>query len=295
MQEIDVREFLRAPVELRRLNTVLENARQLGANPEQDLVQDGVAKTLLDMLSGLMTAVEPVGARATRMAAGRLQAILKSASPLTVAKLTVMLGDIESRFADEVSFCRLYLLSPERTPLLEPPEVLLGAAAAATFPSCLYDIEEAAKSIAVGRSTAAVFHSMRAMEVGIRALAKRIGIADPTKPAERNWGFMLRAIKEKIDADYPSSSRTKGTEGAFFEGLYATLDAVKNPLRNATMHVENVYTEEEAYQILRNVAGFIQCMTQKFDENGEIVQLDPAILSTARCDELEGAIGNPGA
>ena len=55
-----------------------------------------------------------------------------------------------------------------------------------------------------------------------------------------------------------------GSEGAFMEGLYATLDAVKNPWRNEAMHVEGVYTDEGARYILMNTLAFIQKMAGDF-------------------------------
>ena len=109
---------------------------------------------------------------------------------------------------------------------------------------------------------------MRMLEIGIKSFAARLGIDDPVRPAERNWGFILRKIKGKIDDAYKAEQRMPGSEGAFMEALYATLDAVKNPWRNETMHVEGVYTDAEAAFILYNTIAFIQKMATGFDENG---------------------------
>src|SRR3546814_14717724 len=87
---------------------------------------------------------------------------------------------------------------------------------------------------------------MRTLEIAIRALANFLKIADPTKPAERNWGFVLGKIKESLDVQYPAKLRQPRSEGAEVEGLYASLYAVKNPWRNATMHVETFYQPHEA-------------------------------------------------
>jgi hypothetical protein len=125
--------------------------------------------------------------------------------------------------------------------LLGPAVQLLGEYTAAKFPSAWFDCEEAAKCLCVLRPTATVFHAMRMLEIGIRSFAKKLGIPDPVKPAERNWANILRSIKTKIDSEYPSASRKTGTEGAFLESLYTTLDAVNNPWRNEVMHVEGVY------------------------------------------------------
>lgn len=145
---------------------------------------------------------------------------------------------------------------------------LLGDPTASRFTKIWFDCEEAAKCICVLRPTAAVFHCMRILEAGIRAFAARLSIPDPVTPAERNWGIILKAIKGKIEAAYPAPKRMPGSEGAFMESLYATLDAVKNPWRNETMHVEGVYTDAEARFIFLNTVAFIQKMATGFDEDG---------------------------
>src|SRR3546814_19731120 len=82
---------------------------------------------------------------------------------------------------------------------------------------CSSDLEEASKCIAMGRHTASVFHSMRMLEIAIKALAKRLGIEDPTKPAEKNWAFILNSIRKRIDELWPPKGRVSESEGAAFE------------------------------------------------------------------------------
>lgn len=131
-----------------------------------------------------------------------------------------------------------------------------------------FELDEAAKCRALGRPTAAVFHLMRLMEIGVRATARCLGIPDPLKPAERNWGRILGGIKAGIDAKWPTGSDRISGDGALFEALHASLDAVKNPWRNATMHVENKYTDSEAEMIFLAVKGFMTRLADRCDENG---------------------------
>ncbi len=136
------------------------------------------------------------------------------------------------------------------------------------FPNTAFELEEAAKCIAFGRHTASVFHAMRMLELGIKAISKRLGIPDPTKAAERNWAFILKEIKTQIDSQWPAQTRMPGTEGAKFDALYASLDAAKNPWRNATMHVENTYALHEALHILRCSGFFMKQLMTLADEQG---------------------------
>jgi hypothetical protein len=54
-----------------------------------------------------------------------------------------------------------------------------------------------------------------------------------------------------------------------FQSLFASLDAVKNPWRNATMHVENKYVPEEAEHIFAAVKGFMKELASRMDESGQ--------------------------
>jgi hypothetical protein len=49
------------------------------------------------------------------------------------------------------------------------------------FPSLIYEINEGTKCLALGRSTASAFHSIRCLEGGIRAISRCLKIPDPTK------------------------------------------------------------------------------------------------------------------
>ncbi len=214
-----------------------------------------------------------VGAKSAWVACERLRINLENKeSSITIGWLISALQDIESRFADHLRFIKLLIVQDDKAILFSGARELLDRTTADSFPSVWFDFEEAAKCLCLGRPTASVFHSMRLLEIAIRALAKRLNIADPTKSSERNWGIMLDKIRNKLDEVYPRNKRLVGTEGAFLEGIYASLDAVKNPWRNATMHVESVYTEQEAQHILSCTSVLLTKMANGFDENGLIIE-----------------------
>jgi Transposase zinc-binding domain/Putative transposase len=73
---------------------------------------------------------------------------------------------------------------------------------------------------------------MRIMEIGIRAVAKSLGIPDPIKPSDRGWHHILKQIKDEIDARYAGKVRTWSHQGdkELFESSYASLDAVTCPV-----------------------------------------------------------------
>lgn len=282
MLELPALEFLSVVTEIRRLATVLDQFPDDDDEAPSPEVRARMAITIGNMREHLATIAAQSAWVAANRFHGRLEATDQSLSYKEVGRY---IADIESRFADHLSFIRLFVARPEQLHLLGTPSELLGEPTASRFTSVWFDCEEAAKCLLVLRPTAAVFHAMRMLEVGIRAFASRLGIPDPVKPAERNWSIILGAIKAKIDADHPSSKRLSGSEGAFLEGLYATLDAVKNPWRNETMHVEGVYTDAEAGFIILCTIRFIQKMATSFDDKG--VPVPPPPLSPLM-DPLSG-------
>ncbi len=179
------------------------------------------------------------------------------------------LENIELTLLRELSLIRFISLSRTDKSYYEPKKPLFGQTFEDRFKSASFELDEAAKCLALGRSTACVFHLMRLMEIGITAIARCLSIPDPLRPAERNWGHILKAVSAGIDTKWPTAADRLSGDGALFEALYVSLDAVKNPWRNATMHVENKYTDDEAEHILMAVKGFMKKMASRMDEMGE--------------------------
>jgi hypothetical protein len=109
---------------------------------------------------------------------------------------------------------------------------------------------------------------MRAMEIGLQAARKCLGIPDPIKDAERNWGVILRKLKEEMERR-DKAGQWSGADKSFFSEVYVSLDAVRNVWRNATMHVESKYLPQEAEHILVAVGAFMRKLASRMDENGD--------------------------
>lgn len=179
------------------------------------------------------------------------------------------IDDLRRRLLDQAELVACLSLSPKERDLYEPKSPLFGSLFEARFATGgAFEVEEAAKCLALGRSTASVFHLMRAMEMGVYAVSRCLGISDP-KPADRSWGKVLEKVRAGIDAKWPTVASRATGDGEVFELLHASLDAVKNPWRNATMHPANKYTSEEADHVFAAVRGFMMKLAARCDENGE--------------------------
>lgn len=266
MLDLNASAFLGAATNLARIHEIFA---AITAAYHEPLTPDSCA-TISKHVTFFKDEVDKLGARLSVVAAERLLAgMAEQPCQITVGKAVTAINEIESRFADYLTELKMFVLDPAEGVFLGDADSLIDAEGfAARFPSAAFEVEEAAKCVVLGRHTASVFHAMRVLEVGIRAFAKRLGIPDPTKPAEKNWALILKAIKDKIDELWPANKRLPESEGAAFEALYATLDAVRNPWRNATMHVETIYAPHEALHIIRCSAFFLRRLSELTDENG---------------------------
>lgn len=176
--------------------------------------------------------------------------------------------DITSRVQDDLLYACVYVLDESKIKFFECPEGQFGADVSTKFSTAAFEIDEAGKCLALHRGTACVFHLMRVLEVGIQSARKCLGIPDPIKDAERNWGAILRKFKAELERRNAVPSNWNGEDRRFFEEVYASLDAVRNVWRNPTMHVENKYTVEEADHIFSAVRGFMKKLSGRMDEGG---------------------------
>ena len=165
----------------------------------------------------------------------------------------------------------MFVIESEKDKYFDSETPVFGQDVQDKFISTTFEIDEAAKCFALSRSTACVFHLMRAMEIVIRALARCLSIPDPTKPAQRNWGFILKSFKDEIDdRNVARPSRwSNADDRQFFDDAYASIDVVRNAWRNTTMHVERKYTDDEAEGVLIAVQVFMKKIASRLDEGGQ--------------------------
>jgi hypothetical protein len=279
MLELKATTFVAAVGEMRALITLIKGFQ----NKSEAVSMVDRETVFTPHLGRLLDALEGTGARSALASANRLKA--KIGDPNVVLShhdIGLVLADIESRFGDHLSDIKLFVLNEQEASMFEPADRLLSFSSvpiegfSRAFPSASFEIEEACKCIALGRHTACVFHCMRSLERAIRALCKLLEIPDPTKPAEKNWGTILDAIKKRIDEKWPKNKRMSGSEGAQLEALYVTLDAIKNPWRNAAMHVESVYAPHDALHIARCTGMFLVELMKHCDESGIPLEASPA-------------------
>lgn len=157
---------------------------------------------------------------------------------------------------------------PAAAPEVAPPAPCdvapFGTLVGRRFPGASYDIDEAARCLAMGRATAAVFHASRIIGRGLDAAAAWRGEANPPhQHGEQRWRLVVRWIRNDPDC----------------VALYQALDAVRAAWRGTTLQVGPKYTEAEAKQILAQVELFVRCLAGLCDEDGvSAAELDDDVV-----------------
>ncbi len=150
---------------------------------------------------------------------------------------------LQERIRDELEAEYFFHLTPADVPLYIAAQPF-GEEVGYKFPKAAEDIEEAAKSLALQRPTACVFHLMRAMEVIVKRLGKKLGVQN----VEKDWGKILSDIAAAIEKMPKSTEAEKRRRNRWSEA-HTHLYHVKQAWRNDTMHPKQTYTRQQAHEV----------------------------------------------
>jgi hypothetical protein len=221
-----------------------------------------------DMLTRFEAVIETLHVPVTKLTAFDLKTILHDGG-LTYIQCGELLLNLTQTLRRELQSVKVFSLGADRAAFYEPTEPLFGPDLDKNFPSITYEIDQAGKCYACDLTTASAFHSIRTMEAGIRAMARCLGIPDPTSGKNRNWSNISRSLEQKIEANWPKSTGRMSGDAKIFDKLYGAITAMQNPYRNETMHLDAKYTAPEALHIFELVKGLMQRIASRMDENGD--------------------------
>lgn len=178
---------------------------------------------------------------------------------LTYRQVNVLLAELRGRLRDDLRRPKFLYLSRDEQRRYDEIQAF-GDKVAAAFPSAGYDIEEASKCLALNRYTACVVHLMRALEVGLDAVAASLGLAWPDNPT---WQKIINDINGKIGA---RSKAWKRRHEEFYAGIVTHIGAIKTAVRNPVMHARTRYDEIPAIRILGAVDGLMRHLATRLKE-----------------------------
>lgn len=165
---------------------------------------------------------------------------------LAVAEISSNCLDLAMRVLDEMKMRSVFWVPLRGRALVAQDKPPFGDDVLRAFPKASEDISEAGMCLGLGRWTAGVFHLMRAMEVMVQRLAKKLKIGS----LDREWGKLLSDIGKAVEPMPKGAKRNSWSE------VHTHLYHVKQAWRNDTMHPKQTYTEEEARAIYAAVDAF---------------------------------------
>jgi hypothetical protein len=170
-----------------------------------------------------------------------------------LARVQRYLDEVRNILRRELEARKIWIVEAVHNQYLEPAAPLFGSPVHEKFKATRHDIEEAARCLAFGQSTACVFHLMRAMEVVVRRLAIRLGI--PNNP-KVTWRVLTGNMDDKIKKMLDATAAQRRKKEAWTEAR-TNLHHVGEVWRNKTMHPAKSYTQPQAEDIWNAVRVFM--------------------------------------
>lgn len=183
--------------------------------------------------------------------------------PKTQRELELLLSALNKEMKTKLVF---YLPS-HRQKFMQPRKFMTEDSKEA-FPKARQEMAAAGRCHAVGQHTAAVFHCMRAVEIGMRAMAIELNVTVGDLPLElADQENVIRGIESKIQA---MKDRRKGTEKDedlnFYSQAAMQFRYFKDGWRVRTAHTRATYEEPEALAVLEHTAAFIGDLSKRLKE-----------------------------
>ena len=160
-------------------------------------------------------------------------------------------------------------IPPSKAEFFERDE-LFGEAVNDAFPSARANIKDAGNSLAADLPTAAVYHLMCVIELGLRALARKLKVHSVKAkiPIELGtWEQVITALESKIKTvGGTARSNKKQKDMDFYNGLLMEFRSIKDCWRNKVMHTRVDYDQHQALRAFDHVRGFMQRLAERVSE-----------------------------
>ena len=142
-----------------------------------------------------------------------------------------------------------------------------GSALIAHFPQASRELLHAGNCFAVGEYTACVFHSMRAIELGLRAMAAALNVMLPHPIELAEWAVLIKHIDVKIKEmqELPRGA-DKDEKVTFYANAASQFRYFRDAYRHHVAHARETYGEDQARSILDRTKEFLESLAPKLSE-----------------------------
>jgi hypothetical protein len=162
---------------------------------------------------------------------------------------------------------KLFIFVPPHRRKYFQPRHFVAENTKATFPKARAELADGGRCHAVGQHTAAVFHSMRAVELGLRAVAAELDVQSSFSIELADQESVIRGIETKIKAlKDTAKGDQKDEEQKFYAEASIQFREFKDAWRNRVSHTRASYSEAQAADVLDHVAKFLSVLATRLKE-----------------------------
>lgn len=163
---------------------------------------------------------------------------------------------------------RLFLYVPDhQSSFFENPK-LIDESVQKQFPSVTPELRKAANCFALGFYTAAVFHSVRAVEIGMREIAKSLSVSFSYPLEQANWFQVVNQIEAKIKeiGNLPKTA-DKDKNLNFYSEVAMQFRYFNDAWRVRASHAREDYDEIEARAVVEHANSFFNLVSKRLSES----------------------------
>lgn len=162
---------------------------------------------------------------------------------------------------------KLFVFIPAHRATWFSRDDILSLEGRTAFPMASQEMKDAGNAFAAGLPTASVFHAMRALEHGLRALALEVRLTFDVQ----QWQDIISQIESKIRGleqnGIPGLDKAaKDAQLLFLSQAARQFAYFKNGWRNYTMHAKGPYDEQQAITIMSHVRDFLDGLSSQLGE-----------------------------
>ncbi|SPF40523.1 hypothetical protein SBDP1_300031 [Syntrophobacter sp. SbD1] len=162
---------------------------------------------------------------------------------------------------------RLFLYVPAERAVFHESRFNLEQPIVANFPNASKEIVRACNCYALGEFTASVFHSMRAVEIGLWVFAKKFDPGYPFPVELAGWQDLITHIESKISEmkKLPRGEK-KDEELKFCSSAASQFFYFNNAYRKHVSHSRENYNQSEALKIASDTLEFLSRLSSTLSE-----------------------------
>lgn len=178
------------------------------------------------------------------------------------------LAGLQVAFERELAHKKFIYMLPDEIKFFEQ-EALFGQAANDAFPSAKSNIKQAGNCLAADLNTAAVFHLMRVVEVGLHSIAKHppTQITTNLPLQDEKWNAIITRLEAKVKAiKQTGASTAKTDEIEFYDGTLVEFNYFKDVWRNHVAHSQQPYDHNTALSVFEHVGNFMRRLATRIKE-----------------------------